>query len=132
MNEYTPGYDTEIQTQTKTTQVTTWHTDYIDWDNYPFDDPAIMGSKGCWSDEAKNEWLEAQKSYLKTCELPGASASNYGGWPRIWQKVARVGMCSCWPYWKPRPTVLFFTHLGSETVDWTSLTGAKIPDEVPA
>lgn len=55
-----------------------------------------------------------------------AWASNYGGWPRIWQKVHRTGMCSRWPYWYPRPCVSVMGTLGIEVFDWLSLTGVEI------
>jgi len=127
---YKPNFDTSIATVTRSSRQTTVHTDYIDWDNYPFDDPKHTGCMSC-DDAGKAKRIEEQKQYLKTCETnePGTYASDYGGWPRIWQKVLRVGMVSAWPYWEPRPCVLVDGTLGAHWIDWMSLTGAYVKEQ---
>ncbi len=132
-----PQYETEIRTKTETSRINTFHTNYIDWENFPFDDPKHTATL-CGTDEQKSEWIERQKEYLRICEGPNARASNYGGWPRIWHEVIQVGMASAWPYWSPRPTVLVQTFMGAEWIDFMSLTGAEaiaptqpISDEAP-
>lgn len=123
---YSPAFDTQINTRTVIERLTTVHTDYIDW-NYPFDDQ--NHTRGlCCSDDGKREHVEKLKGYLKTCEelKPGTFASNYGGLPRIWHRVIKVGMVSQWPYWTPRPCVLVRSTLGTEWYDWYSLTGAEV------
>lgn len=129
---YKPSFDTTIRTTTEVHRHATKHVDYIDWDNYPFDDPA---NTDCMpgSDERKRLRIEEQKELLRTCERFGEGnvfASNYGGWPRIWHQVLGVGMVSKWPYWKPRPAVLVTSTLGCEWFDWMSLTGAEIRHEL--
>ena len=131
MSSYTPDYDTTIRTSTVTKHHNTMHVDYIDWKHYPFDDPEITAGM-CTSDEQKKEHVEKLKEYLRTCEQwqdKNVFASNYGGWPRIWNRVIGVGMVSAWPYWKPRPAVFVEGSLGgAEWYDWASLTGAKLAE----
>lgn len=129
---YTPHYDTTVKTRTYTQKETTCHTHYIDW-NYPFDDPEHTSCMRC-SDKGGKENIEKKVQWLK--ELDKAieagvvcHASNYGGWPRIYRRVRYIGMASCWPYWKPRPTVFVDSPLGGiEHYDWNSLTGIKTTD----
>ena len=124
------AYDTKVNstTNTTTTHHNTMHVDYIDWDNYLFDDPKHTHCM-CCNEDGKAARIQRQKEYLKVCEQhkdKDVYASDYGGWPRIWKKVISVGMASIWPYWEPRPTVLVSGTLGMEYIDWMSLTGAKI------
>lgn len=124
--DYKPTYDTTIQVSTRTVRHDTRHLDHIDWD-YPFDDPKHTSCMGA-DDARKREWVEQQKEYLRVCErFEGRNvwASTYGGWPRIWVRVAGVGMVSKWPYWTPRPSVLLEGTLGYAWADWASLTGAE-------
>ena len=126
---YKPSFDTKIQTRTLIQQQTTWHTDYIDW-NYPFHHPE-NSSHFCTNEQGKKERIDQQISYLKQIEAAlkdgkEVRSSTYGGWPRIYSEVLKIGMCSCWPFWKPRPTVLVYSTLGSETQDWNSITGVWI------
>ena len=124
---YTPNYDTTVRTSTVTERHNTMHTNFIDWEDYPFDDPEHFWGM-CCSQQRKDEHLAQLKEYLRLCEQykeREVFVSNYGGWPRIWHRVVGVGMGSAWPYWKPRPVVLMEGTLGTEWVDWTSLTGAK-------
>lgn len=128
---YKPQYDTTIHTTTVVTKENTLHTCEIDWDNYPFDDPEHVSGM-CCRDAEKAEHIAQLKEWLRLCERckeRDVLASNYGGWPRIWHKVLRVGMGSCWPYWRPRPVVIVEgTLCGLEFYDWTSLTGAKLKE----
>jgi len=121
---YKPNYETEVTRTVETRRHNTFHTDWIDWDNYTFDDPKHTGCMSTSGDD-KRKRVEQQKAFLRICEDGDANASNYGGWPRIWHKVLKVGMASCWPYWEPRPTVLVNGTLGPEYIDWMSLTGAE-------
>jgi len=120
---YTPDYDTAIDTRTIVEKLPTIHRVGIDW-NYPFDDPEHWACL-CCNEEGKAHEREKIVGYLRTCEKPGAVASNYGGWPRIWHRVFKVCMASHWPYWTPRPTVIVEGPLGLKWVDWRSLTGAE-------
>lgn len=132
MKNYMPSFDTEVRTATVVERRNTMHINCIDWDNYPFDDPAHTACM-CLNDERKKQEIERFKEYLRTCEqwaTTEAYASSYGGWPRIWHRVVGVGMASAWPYWKPRPTVLVHGTLGIEWLDWTSLTGAELRGEI--
>lgn len=124
--QYTPQFDATVHTSTVVHRHSTQHTDWIDWDNYPFDDPDHTNGMRC-SEEQKRENIERLKGYLAECEKFNEAevfASTYGGWPRIWCRVIGVGMASAWPYWTPRPTVIVEGTLGVEWFDWRSLTGA--------
>lgn len=127
---YAPEFDTSIRETTVVERHATRHVDYIDWDNYPFDDPEHTRCM-CGDDAEKHRRVEQLKGYLRTCEQHKEHvvvASNYGGWPRIWQRVCGVGMVSKWPHWKPRPAVLVQSTFGLEWFDWSMLTGAEIRD----
>ena len=79
--------------------------------------------------EAKRREICAERvEWLRTIEfaLQGRHiimASDYGGWPRIWQPVWSVGMYDGWPYWKPVPSVQLGGPYGGEWCAFTSLTG---------
>jgi len=129
MDRYTPAFDTTVRTTTVTERHNTRHTDSVDWE-YPFDDPEHTDCM-CCSDDAKREDIEKRKEWLRQIEATLANggevyASNYGGWPRIWHRVYACGMASCWPYWRPRPTVFVDGTLGLENYDWMSLTGVEV------
>lgn len=127
---YKPAFDTTVRTTTVIERHNTMHTKAVDWNEYPFDDPSHTAGL-CCNKEGKLRAVEKWKEYLRICEWfenKNVVASNYVGWPRIWDRVIGVGMASAWPYWKPRPTVLLQGALGVEWVDWTSLTGAEIRD----
>jgi len=127
MANYRPNYETTVRTSTVTQRHNTLHTNSIDWENYPFDDREHFW-RMCYDQPTRNKCIEEKKAFLRLCEQYKAKevfASNDGGWPRIWHRVVGVGMASAWPYWQPRPTVLIEGSLGTEWVDWTSLTGAK-------
>jgi hypothetical protein len=118
---YQPNYDTTIRISTVTERHNTMHTQKIDWENYPFNDP--------FEDPSVTKSVEQLKEWLRMCEqyeTQEVYASNYGGWPGIFQRVIGVGMASAWPYWKPRPVVLVRGHLGTGWYDWTSLTGVSV------
>lgn len=124
---YKPTYDTSIRKETVVRHEQTMHVNYIDWNNYPFGDPEHTRCL-CRNEEGKREHIEKMKEYLRICEKfrdGEVHASTYGGWPRIWQRVIGVGMASQWPYWKPRPVVVVHSTLGTEWLDWNSLTGAE-------
>jgi hypothetical protein len=124
MIDYTPAYDTTIRTSTVVERHPTEHRDGIDW-AYPFDDPEHTACM-CCGDAGKREYIEKCKEWLRQLELGEAkAASDYGGWPRLYKPVLWVGMASCWPYWKPRPTVIVSGTLGPEYIDWRSLTGVS-------
>jgi hypothetical protein len=122
------SYDTTIKTVIRTERVTTKHTDEIDWtyDFFATEHTNCMGTDAA----GKAERIREQMERLKICEAVNrgetVDASNYGGWPRIWQEVVGVGMLSQWPYWKPRPCVQVNGTLGYEWFDWMSLTGAEV------
>lgn len=130
--QYTPSYPHEITTKTSVERVNTMHTDSIDWE-YPF--AAIWEESSCRCYSSDPEVKKNQQSRdislvierLKTLEAnPGrclAGSSEYGN------KVLCVGMASAWPYWRPRPTVLVSTHMGTEWIDWMSLALVKIRKE---
>lgn len=133
MIHYRPAYKTDVQVETVRRKHNTMHTDYIDWDSYPFDDPE-HGARRSGVEEQRLAWIEEQKAMLRQCEQYRATAvwaSSYSGWPRIWHRVVGVGMASAWPYWRPRPTVLVTGPLGIEWIDWLSLTGAKVQPSRP-
>ena len=122
-------YNTEIKTVTSTKRVTTQHTDYFDWD-YNFQDPKHTSCMCCDAESKKAE-IQNKISYLKNVEESlkkntKCYASNYGGWPRIWQEVIGIGMVSDWPYWEPRPCVLVHGTLGAEWYDWYHITGVRV------
>ncbi len=126
-----PDYDRNIKTVTETRPVNTMHTDWIDWDGYDFHAKEQTDCM-CCDDGGKAKRLQRQIDYLKQCEgwkERKTWASDYGGWPRIWQEVLGVGMASAWPYWRPRPVVLVSGTFGVEWFDWTSLTGVKVEGE---
>lgn len=121
-------YDKIIKTRTINERCETVHIDKIDWDGYAFDDPKHTACI-CRDEAGKREYIEHQKFLLRRCEQFATEevyASNYGGWPRIWQKVFGVGMVSKWPYWEPRPCVLMDGTLGSVWEDWWHLTDVRI------
>jgi len=126
-DRYQPDFDTTTGTQTVTKRIDTLHTNWIDWDHYPFF--AREHTDGmCCDDEGKQQRVQQKMDYLRLCEQHADKevyASNYGGWPRIWKRVIGVGMASKWPYWTPRPTVIVNGTLGTEWYDWASLTGAE-------
>lgn len=126
---YQPSFDTKIRKSTEVKCHRTVHVDYIDWDDYPFDDPSITANMCCDENE-KQDYVELQKEYLRICENHGDGrevfASNDGGWPRILQRVMGVGMVSDFPYWTPRPAVCVLGTLGCEWIDWASLTWAEV------
>jgi hypothetical protein len=109
---YQPTYDTTIRTSTVIEKHNTMHKLGIDWD-YPFED--WLKETGKCTDEQKRKELEKLKDWLRTCETCDKQtvyASNYGGMPRIWQRVLQVGMGSAWPRWTPRPCVIVECPLG--------------------
>lgn len=124
---YRPNYDTTVNATTLIQKHNTAHTDAIDWENYPFDDPNHFSGM-CSSQQGKDEHIAKLMDYLRACEQYKSKdvfASSYSGWPRIWHRVLWVGMASCWPYWTPRPTIHIDGTLGVEWVDWTSITGVR-------
>jgi hypothetical protein len=125
---YKPSYSTKINELVIPTKANTLHTDYIDWDNYPFEDPLYRTSRYC-TDEQYQAHINQLKKYLAMCEqykFDRIFASDYGGVPRIWKEVVGVGMASIWPYWKPRPTIIVDSLIGSvEYIDWTDITDVK-------
>ena len=129
--EYRPDYDTTVQTVTEVRKQATWHRDGIDW-NYPFDDPAHVAHM-CCNGEYKIEFIARLKRWLRELEKGGDIwASDYGGYPRIWKRVMAIGMASCWPYWKPRPTLSLADTLGQEYCDWFHITAAiRNGSEIP-
>lgn len=123
MKAYSPTFDTTVRTTTVTERHNTMHTDKIDWERYPFDDPEHT-QHDCCNDAEKKRRIEKLKEYLRICEryeTEDVRATN----GNILQKVVGVGMASSWPYWKPRPTVLVTGTLGIEWLDWKSLNGAE-------
>lgn len=123
---YTPDYSSEVRTTRVTEQHNTWHRSGVDW-TFPLLDLSHVSCM-CSGDDHKRKHLQQLAAWLRDIEANReyAWASDYGGWPRIWQKVEAVGMASAWPYWRPRPTVLLRGPLGTEFKDWTSLTGVEI------
>ena len=120
--DYKPLFDTEIRKTVKTVSHNTMHTNEIDWD-YPFGDPAILATL-CCSDEQKQGVLRRRISDVRICEqweTNNAMASTGA----VYQRVVGIGMASCWPYWKPRPTILVSGTLGTEWIDWWHLNGAR-------
>lgn len=52
--------------------------------------------------------------------------TTYGGWPRCgWGIVIAVGMYDGWPYWKPVPSVLFRSTIGSEWTGFANITNIR-------
>ena len=128
---YKPIYDATIETRIVSQRSPTMHWLTIDWEHYPFDDPEHTAGMG-GSEEWKRQRIAQLKDWLRLCEQCGTRivyASNYGGWPRIWKRVIRVGMASNSPYWTPRPIVVVNCVLGTEWYDWLSLTGARTETE---
>jgi hypothetical protein len=127
---YQPTYDTTIRTSTVIERHNTLHHPRIDWE-YPFED-WLKETGMCGTDEQKRKELEKLKDWLRTCEQCDKQtvyASNYGGMPRIWQRVLQVGMGSAWPRWTPRPCVIVEGPLGgTEWFDWSSLTGVRVEE----
>lgn len=116
-------YSTKINTKTTTQKVNTFHTDYIDW-NYDWLNKKHRASMCCDEPEALLR-IQKQKDYVCVIEdsfKAGVFASNYGGWPRIYDRVIALGMASAWPYWEPRPTFLLENR---EWLDWMHITGVK-------
>ena len=112
-------------TKTVTENVPEWLSDEIDWS---FDFQANDWDHGGSTNPAS---VTRSVEYLRRIEHALADnapvwTSNYGGWPRIWQKVSRVGMAAKWPYWVPRPTVAVHSSSGGEWFDWNMLTGAQV------
>ena len=124
---YAPSYDTKIQTKTVIERIETWHTDYIDW-NYPFADEPNGSTDKDRNAKQEQYLLEIHRAFS---EGETVYASSYGGWPRIWERVIRVGMCSAWPYWRPRPTVLVSGTLGPISIDWYHITGVDVRQPTP-
>lgn len=114
MKNYEPWYDTTIDSETYVKQHDTVHLDAIDWEHYPFEHPQ------------DDEYIK----FLRICEKSGCDrvVTDYGGMPRIWDKVIGVAMASCWPYWTPRPTVIAQCPLGSgcKFIDYRSIRDAKV------
>lgn len=124
--QYKPTYDTTIRTVTVAEQQLTQHTDWIDW-SYDFHNPEHTNCM-CCTPERRREYVAEQMARLRVIEDAVKSgkrirASDYGGWPRIWKPVIGVGMVSKWPYWTPRPYVIVTNVLGTDYIDWNSLTG---------
>ena len=92
-----------------------WLCDGIDWSYFdgriPLDD----------REKKQMEWLRGMET------APGEPflATNYGGWPRIWHRVLRVGMGVHWPTWRPTPVIIVDGTLGHEWFDWNALTDCK-------
>jgi len=61
---YKPSYNTTINStiNTTTTRRDTMHVDYIDWDNYPFDDPKHTHCM-CCNKDGKAARIQRQKDY---------------------------------------------------------------------
>lgn len=115
MREYKPTYDTNIKTKTIIERQNTMHLTWIDWDNYPFE-----------NDTSEPDAVEKKKEYLRICEQCKAKEIRASKYNMYSQKVYGVCMASCWPYWKPRPTVLLKSALGGmEWVDWTAIAWAR-------
>lgn len=129
MSNYKPIYphDVETRTITRTERLPTMHISRFDW-TYPFNDPEHTSCM-CDTDARKQEHIAKLKEWLKLIEDNADGevfASNYGGWPRIWQRVTGFGMASCRSHWTPRPTILLRTTYGTEWVDWLHLTGVEV------
>jgi len=78
-------------------------------------------SPGCYEGAC-----EAQRALFAKCRPGTTCATSYGGWPRCcWGLVLRAGLAAKWPYWTPRPTVMIRTSMGSEWIDWLSLTDVR-------
>jgi hypothetical protein len=96
----------------------------IDW-NYQFR-PHFdnMGT----SEAGKDAACELAKRRLKIIEemflgMEDIRATNYGGSPRCGiYKVIDVGMYDGWPWWRPVPSVLVHTYLGSEWYTFCRIT----------
>jgi len=117
-NSYQPSYNTEIATKTVVQQLPTMHLDHIDW-NFPFYAPS---NSSYYTGEQREQALQKHIKRLKICEQPNAWAS-YPGQLYLY-RVLKVGMASCAPFWKPRPTVLLWEPTGVMWVDWTRLVEA--------
>lgn len=131
MSGYEPKYDTTIQSRTATHRIETQHTECIDWD-FPFDDLEFVSCR-CLDEDGKKKVLARQKSRLRLCEDNSGNVDYYGKFGGHYEVVG-VGMCSRWPFWRPRPYVLVKrTFLGSETVDyigWLDLPRVEIKEDL--
>ncbi len=53
-------------------------------------------------------------------------ATTDGGAPRCgWGEVLEVGMYDGWPHWKPTPSILIASHLGSEWSSWFHVKASR-------
>lgn len=96
----------------------------IDW---TYDFRAHFNTMGC-SDERRDAECEKKKRWLKRVEddfragVP-IKVTTDGGSPRCGiYPVIDVGMYDGWPYWRPTPSVLVETHLGSEWYSFGMIT----------
>ena len=129
MSEYSPKYDTSIKSRTVRSYIDTQHTDCIDWD-FPFDDLEFVSCR-CLDEDGKKKELTRQKHRLRVCEDNIGDVDYYGKFGGCYEVLA-VGMCSRWPFWRPRPYVLvertFLSSVSQEWVGWLDLPKIKIKD----
>ncbi|MGH3427715.1 MAG: hypothetical protein ACRDQZ_09145 [Mycobacteriales bacterium] len=99
------------------------HLGPIDW-SYDFTQhdwgPGRSGINPEHSKQA-TEWLRALEADPQSYE-----ATTDGGWPKMgWSRVIQVGMYDGWPFWRPVPSVLLSSPLGSEWHSWYDLSGIE-------
>lgn len=81
----------------------------------------------CSPDPVRDEICKKHVDNLRLlCSGGRWEATTYGGWPRCgWGEVLQVGMYDGWPYWKPTPSALLSTTLGSEWASFCSITDIR-------
>lgn len=109
-----------MKTVTRTEQVGE-HLGPIDW-TYDFAAHGWTESHG----GINPALIPAMIERLKQLEHGEWQATTDGGWPRCgWGKVIAVGMYDGWPHWKPTPSVLICSPLGSSWHPWYSVTDIR-------
>lgn len=111
-----------MRTETRTVHIGEWlgpvdwtfDFDSWGWDRGGSGNPTLIEpSKAALRDLER--WIEDEKP----CEV---------GEHQSWHRVIRVGMYDGWPFWRPVPSVLYATFLGSESTSWFGI-GARILKE---
>ena len=96
----------------------------VDWDGFDFQ-KAVAGMYQCSGGAERLRQARIDR-FRKLCDDPDAYlVSTYGGIPRIYHELYKVGMYDGWPYWKPYPSVCLKGTLGPEWRPFHSITNIK-------
>jgi hypothetical protein len=95
--------------------------------HYPVDWEQRYESDTKYNCNANGAELRAKDLEMCKSIKIGDQISNYGGWPRIWQKVLDIAMKVEWPLNRPDVCFLITGTLGPTWEHWWSITDHESP-----